>query len=65
MKIHTLTIGKKLLIISLLSGCTDFICRPSITPVYNKELTQQTLSNPEGILFNIKCREVIPCQLKE
>ena len=65
MKIHILVIGKKLLIISLLSGCTDFICSPSVTPAYNKELTQQTLSNPDGVLFNIKCREVMPCQLKE
>ena len=65
MKTHILVIGKKLLIISLLSGCTDFICRPSVTPVYNKELTEQALSNPDGILFDIKCREVIPCQLKE
>ena len=65
MKIPIRVIKRKLLIISLLSGCTDFICRPSVAPVYNKELTKQALSNPDGILFNIKCREVIPCQLKE
>ena len=65
MKIPILVIGRKLLIISLLSGCTDFICRPSVTPVYNKELTEQTLSNPDGILFDIKCREKLLCQLKE
>lgn len=60
--ICTINIERKQLIISVLSTLMGCSCSPSVASTYNKRLTLEALSNPDGILFNIKCKEAVPCQ---
>jgi len=45
-----------------MTSCTNFTCSPSVFPIYDSGVTEQTIINPTGIMFKINCKEVVICQ---